>query len=140
LTRAREGEKVALTVSDEFPQPKFEVQEQDVDERTRIIDASGEIHVSTAPEFSERLNAAIAEGKTAIVLDFSRVEFIDSTGLSVLLNGLRRLTRRQGALSVVCTNPTVLRLFEITRLDSTFDIVSTRDEALAHVAAGAAGD
>jgi anti-sigma B factor antagonist len=129
-----------LTVSDEFPQPKFEVQEQDIDERTRIIDASGEIHVSTAPEFSERLNAAIADGKTAIVLDFSRVEFIDSTGLSVLLNGLRRLTRRQGALSVVCTNPTVLRLFEITRLDSTFDIVSTREEALAHVAAGAAGD
>jgi len=126
-----------LTVSDDFPQPKFDVQESDVDERTRIIDAGGEIHVSTAPEFSERLNAAIAEGKTALVLDFSRVEFIDSTGLSVLLNGLRRLTRRKGALSVVCTNPTVLRLFEITRLDSTFHIVATRDEALAYVGASA---
>jgi anti-sigma B factor antagonist len=124
-----------LTVTDDFPQPKFDVREEDVDERTRIIDAGGEIHVSTAPEFSERLNAAIAEGKTALVLDFTRVEFIDSTGLSVLLNGLRRLTRRNGALSVVCTNPTVLRLFEITRLDSTFDIVSTREEALAHVGA-----
>ena len=124
-----------LTVSSDFPQPKFDVREEDVDERTRILDAGGEIHVSTAPEFSERLNKAIAEGKTALVLDFSRVEFIDSTGLSVLLNGLRRLTRRQGALSVVCTNPTVLRLFEITRLDSTFDIVPTREEALAHVGA-----
>jgi anti-sigma B factor antagonist len=119
----------------EFPQPKFDVSEEDVDDRTRIIDASGEIHVSTAPQFSERLNAAIADGKTALVLDFSRVEFIDSTGLSVLLNGLRRLTRRKGALSLVCTNPTVLRLFEITRLDSTFDIVGTREEALAHVGA-----
>ena len=128
-----------MTVSDDFPQPKFDVQESDVDERTRIIDAGGEIHVSTAPEFSERLNAAIAEGKTALVLDFSRVEFIDSTGLSVLLNGLRRLTRRKGALSVVCTNPTVLRLFEITRLDSTFHIVGTREEALAYVGATAPG-
>ena len=117
----------------DFPQPKFDVSEEDVDDATRILDASGEIHVSTAPRFSERLNAAIADGKTALVLDFSHVEFIDSTGLSVLLNGLRRLTRRKGSLVLVCTNPTVLRLFEITRLDSTFDIVGTREEALAHV-------
>jgi anti-sigma B factor antagonist len=123
----------------EFPQPKFDVTEEDVDEHTRILDAAGEIHVSTAPQFSERLNAAIADGKTALVLDFTRVEFIDSTGLSVLLNGLRRLTRRKGALSLVCTNPTVLRLFEITRLDSTFDIVGTREEALAHVNASGGG-
>jgi anti-sigma B factor antagonist len=121
----------------DFPQPKFDVTEEDVDDTTRILNAAGEIHVSTAPRFSERLNAAIADGKTALVLDFSRVEFIDSTGLSVLLNGLRRLTRRQGSLVLVCTNPTVLRLFEITRLDSTFDIVGTRDEALKHVANGA---
>ena len=52
----------------DFPQPKFEVSETDVGERTRILDAAGEIHVSTAPRFSERLNAAIADGKTALVL------------------------------------------------------------------------
>ncbi|HEU4657261.1 MAG TPA: STAS domain-containing protein [Capillimicrobium sp.] len=120
----------------EFPQPKFDVVEEEIDEQTVVLSASGEVHVSTAPDLSERLNAAIAAGRTRLVLDFSEVEFIDSTGLSVLLNALRRLTRRQGALSVVCTNPTVLRLFEITRLDSTFDIVETRDEALAHVGAG----
>jgi anti-sigma B factor antagonist len=117
----------------EFPKPKFEVSEEDVDDTTVVLAATGEIHVSTAPELSERLNRAIASGKTRLVLDFTGVEFIDSTGLSVLLNALRRLTRRHGALSLVCTNPTVLRLFEITRLDSTFDIVPTRDEALAHV-------
>src|SRR3954466_7990436 len=98
----------------DFPQPKFEVSETDVDDHTRILDAAGEIHVSTAPQFSERLNAAIADGKTALVLDFSRVEFIDSTGLSVLLNGLRRLTRRKGAPSAVCTNPTATPLLETT--------------------------
>ena len=117
----------------DFPQPKFEVSEEDVDERTRILDAAGEIHVSTAPRFSERLNAAIADGKTSLVLDFSRVEFIDSTGLSVLLNGLRRVTRNEGKLALVVTNPTVLRLFEITKLDSTFDIQPSRGEAVARV-------
>src|SRR3954454_9856543 len=119
----------------DFPQPKFDVTEEDVDDTTRILNTAGGIHVRTAPRSPERLNAAIADGKTALVLDFSHVEVIDSTGLSVLLNGLRRLTRREGALRVVCTHPTVLRLFEITRLDSTFHIVPTREEALAFVGA-----
>jgi anti-sigma B factor antagonist len=117
----------------EFPKPKFELAEEDLEDGTRILAVAGEIHVSTAPELSEALNRAIVAGHTRLVLDFTDVAFIDSTGLSVLLNALRRLTRSQGALSLVCTNPTVLRLFEITRLDSTFDIVATREEAVAHV-------
>ena len=121
----------------EFPKPKFDVSVDHVDDETTVFAASGEVHVSTAPELAELLNQALSDGKTRLVLDFTDVEFIDSTGLSVLLNTLRRLTRCQGALSVVCTNPTVLRLFEITRLDSTFDIVGTREEALAHVGASA---
>jgi anti-sigma B factor antagonist len=123
----------------EFPQPKFTVASEDVDDRTRVLTAAGEVHVSTAPELAEQLNDALSAGRSRIVLDFSGVEFIDSTGLSVLLNALRRLGRIDGALSLVCTNPTVLRLFEITRLDATFDIVSTRDEALRHVGGGVAG-
>jgi anti-sigma B factor antagonist len=123
----------------EFPQPKFTVDVEDIDDRTRVLSAAGEVHVSTAPELAEQLNAALVAGYTRIVLDFSGVEFIDSTGLSVLLNALRRLGRVNGALSLVCTNPTVLRLFEITRLDATFDIVATRDAALRHVAGQVAG-
>jgi anti-sigma B factor antagonist len=113
--------------------PRFALSEETLQDRTHLISVAGEIHVSTAPEFSERLNAAIADGKTAVVLDLSEVTFIDSTGLSVLLNGLRRVTRMQGRMALVCANPTVLRLFEITRLDSTFDILRTREEALERV-------
>jgi anti-sigma B factor antagonist len=116
-----------------YTEPEFQLAEEDLDGRTVVIAVSGEIHVSTAPEFSRRLNAAIAHGKTAVVLDLSATEFIDSTGLSVLLNGLRRVTRQHGRMAIVCTNPTVLRLFEITRLDSTFDIHATRDDALRSV-------
>lgn len=121
-----------------FAEPKFELSEEAVDERTHVICVSGEIHVSTAPEFSRRLNDAIAGGKTAVVLDLTKVEFIDSTGLSVLLNGLRRVTRAGGRMALVCTNPTVMRLFEITRLDSTFDISPTREAAVERVRAAAA--
>ena len=116
-----------------FATPQFDLTEEDLDERTHVIAVRGEIHVTTAPEFSRRLNEAIARGKTSVVLDLSQVEFIDSTGLSVLLNGLRRVTRAQGRLALVCANPTVLRLFEITKLDTTFDIRTSRDEAIAAV-------
>jgi len=116
-----------------FAEPQFELSEEDVDDRTHVIAIAGEIHVSTAPRFSVLLDDAIGRGKTAVVLDLSAVDFIDSTGLSVLLNGLRRVTRADGKLALVVTNPTVLRLFEITKLDSTFDIQSSREEAVARV-------
>jgi anti-sigma B factor antagonist len=119
--------------------PHFQLHEESPDARTHVISVRGEIHVSTASQFSERLNAAIEGGKTAVVLDLGGVEFIDSTGLSVLLNALRRVTRRDGRLALVCSNPTVLRLFEITRLDSTFDIFGERPAALAHVHAAGGG-
>jgi len=116
-----------------FASPQFELDEESLDPRTHLISVRGEVHVSTAPEFSERLNDAIAGGKTGVVIDMTQVDFIDSTGLSVLLNALRRVTRQQGTLSLAVSNPTVLRLFEITRLDSTFDIAPTRDEAVERV-------
>ena len=116
-----------------FGAAQFELAEEQHDESTRVISVSGEIHVTTAPEFSQRLNDAIAAGTRGMVIDMSGVEFIDSTGLSVLLNGLRRVTRADGRLALVVSNPTVLRLFEITKLDSTFDIQPTREAALAKV-------
>jgi anti-sigma B factor antagonist len=119
-----------------FGEPEFNLREEDLDERTHVITVSGEIHVSTAPEFQRGLDAAISRGKTAVVLDLSETEFIDSTGLSVILNGLRRVTRQRGRMALVCTNPTVLRLFEITRLDTTFDIHETREDALKTARAG----
>ena len=122
-----------------FAEPRFVLHEQAVDDETTVITVRGEIHVSTAPEFSRLLTEAIAKGHTRMVLDLTDVEFIDSTGLSVLLNTLRRLTRAGGALALVATNPTVLRLFEITKLDSTFAIHAELRDALAAVQAPAGG-
>jgi anti-sigma B factor antagonist len=105
------------------------------DAHTVVLAVAGEIHVSTAPQFSARLAEAITGDITGVVLDLADVVFIDSTGLSVLLEGLRQVTRAGGSLALVVTNPTVLRLFEITHLDATFDIAPTRAAALDRVAA-----
>ena len=115
--------------------PHFELTEDDSVTGTHVINVRGEIHVQTAPRFSQGLTDAIENGKTAIVLDLSHVEFIDSTGLSVLLNGLRQVVAAHGRMAVVCANPTVLRLFQITSLDETFDIFPARPGAFAYVQA-----
>ena len=119
--------------------PHFELSSEILDARTHVIHVKGEIHVSTAQEFAQRLDEAISQDATAIVLDLTEVEFIDSTGLSVLLTGLRSVTLRGGRLALAISNPTVLRLFEITRLDTTFDIVGSREEAVQGVQS-ASGD
>ncbi len=116
--------------------PHFELSEEDSASGTHVINVSGEIHVQTAPRFSQRLSDAIDKGNTSIVLDLSAVEFIDSTGLSVLLSGLRQVVQAHGRMALVCANPTVLRLFEITSLDETFDIFPGRAAAFAHVQGG----
>jgi anti-sigma B factor antagonist len=122
-----------------FAEPKFRVQERVLDDRATIVTVEGEIHVSTAPEFSAMLSAIVNGGPTSLVLDLTDVMFIDSTGLSVLLNALRQVTHAGGQMAVVCSNPTVLRLFEITRLDTTFDIHAEVEPALASVQAAAGG-
>ena len=115
--------------------PHFELGEERSGDGAHIIRVRGEIHVSTAPEFAQHLSNVVESGETAIVLDMTGVEFIDSTGLSVLLNGLRLVTQAHGRMAIVCTNPTVLRLFQITNLDETFDIFEDRESAIAHVLA-----
>src|SRR6476661_2736137 len=99
-----------------FDAPRFELSEERPDAHTLVLAVAGEIHVTTAPEFGTRLAAAITGEVIGVVLDLAEVVFIDSTGLSVLLDGLRQVTLAGGTLALVVTNPTVMRLFEITHL------------------------
>lgn len=114
--------------------PHFEFSEESSGAGPHVIRVDGEIHVTTAPAFAAGLTEAIEGGQTHVVLDMTGVEFIDSTGLSVLLNGLRLVNQKRGRLALVCANPTVLRLFQITKLDGTFDIFDDRAQAIAHIA------
>jgi anti-sigma B factor antagonist len=118
------------------PAPQLDVTQEDVDERTHVIALRGELDVSTVPALAEPLRQAIATGKTAVVIDLSELTFLDSTGLMVLLNGLRRIICQGGRLVIACANPTVLRLFEITGTETTFTIVGSREAALTNVRDG----
>ena len=105
-----------------------------------VLTVGGELDVAAAPVFSEKLNDVIRLTAGDIVVDLQRVSFVDSTGLAVLLNALRRLTRARRRLGVVIGSGAVKRAFEVTRLHWTFDVFDDVEAALARSRAEAGGE
>lgn len=96
-----------------------------------VVSVSGEIDVYTAPQLRERLIELIDQGHYRIVVDLTRVEFLDSTGLGVLVGGLRRTRGHEGDLALVCTQPRIMKVFEVTGLNKVFSIVDSVEAAVA---------
>jgi anti-sigma B factor antagonist len=98
-----------------------------------VIEVSGEIDVYTAPRLREALISLVDAGNFRLIVDMERVEFLDSTGLGVLVGGLKRVRAHDGSIDLVCTQGRILRIFRITGLSKVFDIYDSVDEALASV-------
>jgi len=109
----------------------FSSDRQLVREGVGLVELSGEVDIYTAPRFKEDLLALIDEGAGTIVVDLTKVDFIDSTALGVLIGGVKRLHPRDGRLVLVANSRPVQKILAITGLDKVFTIVPTRDEALA---------
>lgn len=89
---------------------------------------SPRIDSAVTPQFVQAATTAIA-GARDVVMDLSRVSLVDSTGLGGLV-GLRKALGPDGALGVVATQPAVLHLFRLTRLDSVIPLYPSVDAAV----------
>ena len=101
-----------------------------VGDRT-IVEVGGEIDVYTAPKLREQLVELVNDGSYHLVVDMEGVDFLDSTGLGVLVGGLKRLRSHEGDLTLVCTQHRILKVFEITGLNRAFSIYDSVDAAVA---------
>ncbi|MBI2710806.1 MAG: STAS domain-containing protein [Actinobacteria bacterium] len=99
--------------------------------RWSVLAVTGEVDVATAPRLREQLVELVGSGKNHIVVDLEGVEFLDSTGLGVLVGALKRVRTSDGDLALVCTEPRILKVFEITGLTKVFTIHRSVDEATA---------
>ena len=95
-----------------------------------VVDISGEIDVYTAPTLREHLGELVAGGKYDLVLDLEHVAFLDSTGLGVLVGGLKRVRAHDGSLHLVCSQERILKVFRITGLTKVFPIHDSVPDAL----------
>jgi anti-sigma B factor antagonist len=102
------------------------VREQD---GTAVVAVSGEIDVYTSPILQERLVEVLRDGSSSIVLDLSDVTFLDSTGLGVLITGLKRCRSAGGDLVLVTAQANVLKVLEITGLNDVFKVHDTVEDA-----------
>ncbi|MGH3458463.1 STAS domain-containing protein [Aeromicrobium sp.] len=97
----------------------------------KIIEVGGEIDVYTAPRLREAIVAAIEAGHTRLVIDVENVDFLDSTGLGVLVGALKKVRGDGGTLDIVCTQERILKIFDITGLDKVFGLHDSVPAAMA---------
>ena len=108
--------------------PTFELTRADRGELA-VLTVAGDIDVDTAWRLREELTTALAERDA--VVEMSAVDFLDSTGLGVLVGGLKRVRSNGGSLDVVCTHDRLLKIFRITGLTKVFGIHDSVASAIA---------
>jgi anti-sigma B factor antagonist len=109
----------------------------DVDGDLAVVTAQGEIDVATAEPLRRALVAAEQKGARFVVVDLTKVDFLDSTGLGVLVGALRRLRETGGDLFLAVTHPHLLKVMRVTNLDRVFRVLDTVEQARSEAMAAA---
>jgi len=87
-----------------------------------VVTVSGEVDLATSPELDQAIVSGIESGTQSLVIDLTAVSFMDSSGLGVIVRGLKRCREADKDLDLVITNERVLKVFGITGLDQVIPI------------------
>ena len=100
-------------------------------ERPNVFPLEGEIDLHVSPGISASMKSLIADKPKQLVVDLSRVSYIDSSGLAVLIEGMQNVSSYGGKFALAGLQEGVRPIFEIARLDQVFRIYPDVDSALA---------
>lgn len=95
-----------------------------------ILSISGRLDAAAAPQLGKWFEKNLPSAQPRLAVGMNEVNFIDSSGLSILVQGLKRCRERQGNLVIFGVQQTVRIIFELTRLNKAFDIYVNEAEAL----------
>ena len=114
----------------------FEATAAQLDDGVRVVAVRGELDLGTASDLEGPLEEAIAATDATVLIDLSDCEFIDSTGIALIVRAWQRLDRAadgdgNGKVVICSANEQVRRVLEITGLELSIPIHRTRDEGLA---------
>jgi anti-anti-sigma factor len=115
----------------------FEVKKEELDGGVLVFRICGELDLNTAPELDRPLSDALdGSNDAAVLIDLAKCEFIDSTGIALIVRAWQRVDRDgggggRGRLAVCCSNDQVDRLLKITGVESSISVHRNRDSALA---------
>ncbi len=100
-------------------------------DRPNVLPLEGEIDLHISPNITATLNRMIEKKPKQLVVDLSRVTYIDSAGLAALIEGMQKIEAYGGKFALAGLQETVRSIFEIARLDQIFRIFPDVDAALA---------
>ncbi len=96
-----------------------------------ILAPTGRLDITTAWQFRLKLQEAISAASPHILVNLSEVNFIDSSGLTSLVAGMRDADKVDGSFRICNVHPEAKLVFEVTMMDSVFEIYETEAEAIA---------
>jgi stage II sporulation protein AA (anti-sigma F factor antagonist) len=100
-----------------------------------VVTPAGRIDSTTSADLDARLNAVEAAGRKRVVVDFSKVEYISSAGLRVLLTLAKRMRDKDGKLALCGMDQSVKQVFDLAGFTALFLVKNTRDDAVAFASA-----
>ncbi|MCO5310553.1 MAG: STAS domain-containing protein [Austwickia sp.] len=105
-----------------------------------VVTAVGDVDVSNAAKLRDALDRVLADGESRLVVDLRGVSFMDSTGLGILVGRLKVVRARRGSMRLVCVAPRMLRVLDITGLDTVFPLHESLADAVAALNPAGAGE
>ncbi len=104
-----------------------------------ILKPTGRLDITTAWQFRLKLQECIAKQSVHVIVNLGDVNFIDSSGLTSLVAGMRDADKVRGSFRICNVHPEAKLVFEVTMMDSVFEIFETEDEAIEGVSRSAVG-
>lgn len=95
-----------------------------------VLTPTGRLDITTAWQFRLKLQECISRVSPHIVVNLSQVNFIDSSGLTSLVAGMRDADKVKGSFRICSVHPEAKLVFEVTMMDSVFEIFDTEAQAL----------
>jgi anti-anti-sigma factor len=99
-----------------------------------VASPKGDLTAMSAPEARQALTRLVTPRRSRMVLDLANVTYVDSSGLAVIVETMKRTRTLGGDLKICMLQPDVRSIFDMTRLTAVLDIHPSRDEAIASCA------
>ena len=105
----------------------FKISDQD---GITLVEVDGELTVGNRERFKQVVLARVESGERKFLMDFGESSYIDSTGLGALVSLSRKIREAGGRMRLTGLNEDLRTLFELTKLDTVFDLADTRAAAM----------
>ena len=97
-----------------------------------VCHIDGEIDINSSPAIKKSFDKLISQKTPKIVINLSKVTYVDSSGLATLVEILKNMRSYSGRMRLACMSPKIKSLFEITKLEKLFEIVADEQTAISN--------